>query len=285
MAFNSKFKILKNIVMLLTGVFTFSISNAFTPISINHITLKPKPITAIKTKAKTNIKPICLIPGYKAQYENFYNGSDLGVSTRIAEKQGQDKYKITYKLSIHKFIFSKTLHRTSEGKINSDGIVMPNKFKVIDEKADNPDIFSIHNNELDPLSYITQARISILQKDGIIITNLTEESLLGEKIVYLHSNNKIYKEKINGKNFDVIKVSYQEHFTKPKSKSQKGSYGILWLDKNKAYLPVQTVLHSTKDGKQNLLIEKLVGYNPNIKQYGCLYESNKQHSLSTKKLK
>ena len=259
MLLNSKIKIVKNISLIIAGIISFSCAYAMHPNSIHHVSQQKH------TKTK------CLIPGYKAQYDNLYNGSDLGISTRIAEKHGQDQYKITYKLSIHKFIFSKILHRTSEGKINSDGSVMPSKFKVIDEKADNPDIFSINHEELDPLSYITQARISLI-KNGQIITTLTEESLLGQKIVYLHSDNKIYKEKVNGKILDVIKVSYKEEFTKPVSKFQKGSYGILWLDKNKAYLPVKSVLHAFKDGKKNLIIEKLVGYHPDIGKYGCLYK-------------
>ena len=221
---------------------------------------------AHKLTTKRKIQKNCLLPGYKSQYEAYYNGSDLGVSTRIAEKIPNGNYEITYKISVHKFIFSKIINRTSEGKIDINGEVYPTTFKVIDGNTKNPKVFNIKKDQLDPLSYITQLRINMMQ--GKKVTYITEETLLGERKATLKSSLKLHKEKINGKYTEVIKVIYTDN---------KDNNGILWLDPKKQYLPIKTIINTKKGTKRSgtykKLQEVLINYDPNISKYGCLYYS------------
>ena len=207
----------------------------------------------------------CILPGYKSQYDFFYKGSNLGVSTRTAEKRKDGYYEISYKISIHKFIFSKIINRTSEGKIYSNGEVYPTKFKVIDDNKSNPKIINIKKDQLDPLSYITQLRINLLK--GEKVTYIDEETLLGERKVTLTSNLKLYKQKINGKYVQVLKVKYIDN---------KGSNGIIYIDPKKQYMPIKTIINMKKGTKRNTPLVKieeiLINYKPNISLYGCLYD-------------
>ena len=211
----------------------------------------------------------CLLPGYKAQYENFYNGSGLGVSTRIAKATKKNgNYEIIYKLSVHKFIFTKIINRTSEGTIDKNGEVTPVTFKVIDDEKSNPKVFNIKKDQLDPLSYVTQIRISMLK--GKKLTHIIEETLLGERKVTLTSSLKLKKEKINGNYINTIKVNYHDN---------KGNYGTLWLDPKKKYIPIKIIINTKKgrkrSGKHIKLQELLINYDPDISKYGCLYKKYK----------
>ena len=221
------------------------------------------------------------MPGYKAQYETFYNGYDLGVSTKIAEILPSKNYKITYKLSIHKFFVSKEINRTSTGIIDNFGFVQPTVFEVKDSDKKLTKKFSDLSNiskkqtkrELDWLSYITQIRISLIK--GKLITNFKEQTLKNDLTVHL-SELKTEKEVINGKTINVTKISY-----KALDGNNTFAHGEFWLDKDNMYIPLITNIESKKNRGSNKYIkakETLIKYTPNVKKYGCLlynYQINK----------